>query len=127
VSSEEAAILGAIAFLQVKHFILDFALQRPYEFFRNKVIYGHPGGLVHAGLHALGTLPVLLILPAPLAVALAIPAAEFLIHYHLDWGKEQVQSRVKLTPAGRSLVLGADQLAHQLTYVGIVAVLVLAG
>ena len=34
--------------LALKHFIADALLQRPYQYL-NKGIYGHPGGIVHAG------------------------------------------------------------------------------
>lgn len=120
---EDGLILAVLAVLQVKHFLFDFAFQRPYSFFRNKGIYGHPGGIVHAGLHAIGTIPALLIMPPTFLVGLAIVVAEFVIHYHIDWTKEQIERRLDLSPANHSLVLGVDQLAHQLTYVAILAVL----
>lgn len=124
-SSQEALILYAFAYLAAKHFVFDFVLQRPYSFFRNKGIYGHPAGLIHAGLHVLGTLPVFLILPTGTWAIIVIVIGEFAVHYHLDWTKEQIERRLTPSEATRFLVLGADQLGHQLTYVGIVAVLLL--
>jgi len=119
-----AMILG-FAYLAVKHTAGDFFLQTPYQY-ENKGIYGHPGGLLHALIHAGLTLPVLLILaPASAGLALAIPAAEFAAHYHIDWVKERIVKGWGLT-ADHSWywrVLGVDQLLHGLTYVGIVAVL----
>jgi hypothetical protein len=52
-------------------------------------------------------------------------AGEFVIHYHIDWTKEQFMRRMKLTQSDNAFwyALGADQLAHHLTYVGIAAVL----
>jgi hypothetical protein len=123
-TNEEALILAAIAALQVKHLIFDFLLQRPYQF-RNKGTYGHPGGILHAGLHALGTVPCLLILPPPFGVGLAIVVGEFILHYHIDWTKAQIERWLNLSPerSGHFFLLGTDQLLHQLTYVGIVAIL----
>ncbi len=120
---EQLTAVAVLAVLQIKHFAFDFALQRPYDYFKNKGTYGHPGGLVHAGLHILGTIPALLIARPPIGIALAILAGEFLIHYHLDWGKEQFGKAVKLSAANTFLVIGLDQLGHQLTYVAILWVL----
>jgi hypothetical protein len=127
VSGDESIILVLLAVLMAKHCVFDFFLQTPYQFL-NKGIYGHPGGLLHAGLHVLGTVAAIVILPPTFLVALAILAGEFVIHYHIDWTKEQLERRFKLTPAdaGHYFLLGLDQLAHQLTYIGIVAVLISA-
>ena len=122
--SEVAAIIGVLAILQVKHFLFDFVFQRPYEFFRHKGDYGHPSGIVHAGLHAVGSMPVFLVIGPSFWVAVAIVIGEFLIHYHVDWTKEQVERRFSLSAANKSLVLGADQLVHHLTYAAIIAVLI---
>ena len=60
--SGNADALIVVALLLAKHFICDFVLQTPYQI-RNKSIYGHPGGLLHAGIHAAATALVLLGLP----------------------------------------------------------------
>ena len=53
---------------------------------RNKGFYGHPGGLLHAGIHLVLTLPVfLLLIPPSLAFAAAVVAGEYIVHYHIDW------------------------------------------
>ena len=58
-------------------------------------------------------------------LAAAILAAEFAVHYHVDWLKEQINKRRALTfnDARYWWVFGADQLTHQMTYVVILAVL----
>jgi len=57
--SGHVAVLLLLA-LTVKHFIVDFPLQaHPYQY-KNKGTYGHPGGLLHSGLHLVGTLLFLL-------------------------------------------------------------------
>jgi hypothetical protein len=52
--------------------------------------------------------------------------AEFIIHYHTDWLKETVDRRMNWTYQNRGywIVFGADQLVHQLTYLGLVVLLV---
>ena len=52
-----ALVLGTMVLLQMKHFAVDFLLQTRYQW-ENKGTYLHPGGLLHAGLHGLGTLAV---------------------------------------------------------------------
>lgn len=120
--------LAALAVLLVKHTAADFFLQTPYQFC-NKGIYGHPGGFLHAGIHVAMTPFVYLVLvPASLLLVLGIALGEFVIHYHVDWAKEQVGRRLNATPQTSLYwhALGIDQLLHGLTYVGIVAVLVWA-
>ena len=120
------AILLAFIMLAVKHTIADYFLQTPYQYL-NKGTYGHPGGIIHAGFHALLTLPVFLILlPSSIALAIAIIVGEFVVHYHLDWSKEQLVKRYMLTHADAWFwhLFGLDQLGHMLTYVAIIAILV---
>ena len=121
-----SSILLAFIALSVKHTIADYVFQTPYQF-RNKGIYGHPGGLLHSTLHVLFTLPVFLILPpATMELALAIIIGEFAIHYHLDWGKEQLVKRHSLTQSDQRYwyLFGIDQLGHSVTYVAIIALLI---
>ena len=120
-----AAGLAALLYLQFKHYIFDYVLQTPYQYL-NKGTYGHPGGFLHATLHAAGTVPVFLILPSTLGLAVAIVLAEFVVHYHIDWSKEQLLRRGRLTPdtAGYWRLHGFDQFIHQATYIGIIAIFV---
>lgn len=121
-----SSILLAFIVLSVKHTIADYFLQTPYQF-QNKGIYGHPGGLIHSAVHVSLTLPVFLILPpATMGLALAIIAGEYVIHYHVDWGKEQLIERYGLTQSDPQFwnLFGVDQLAHFLTYVAIIALLI---
>ena len=120
------SILLAFIVLSVKHTIADYVLQTPYQF-RNKGKYGHPGGLIHSALHSALTLTVFYVLPpATMGLALAIIVGEFVIHYHLDWGKEQLVKRFELTQGNQWFwhLFGLDQLAHMVTYVVIIALLI---
>ena len=117
--------LGGITYLMCKHMLADYVWQTPYMF-RNKGRYGHPGGLVHAGLHVVMTLPLFLFLPpATRNLAIAILAGEFVAHYHIDWVKEKLTERYNLVPTMPRFwnLHGADQLMHGLTYVVIIAAL----
>jgi hypothetical protein len=119
-------ILSAVALLMAKHAVADFYLQTPYQYL-NKGTYGHPGGLVHAGIHVLLTpLVYLVLVPGSLLIAGAIALGEFLLHYHIDWLKEQVVKRNGLTAGDPGFwhLLGTDQLIHGLTYLAIVAALI---
>lgn len=124
-SEETSLVLAVLAALLFKHFLFDFVFQRPYQFL-NKGTYGHPGGILHAGLHAVGSIPAFLIIPPPLWVGALIVLGEFVIHYHLDWAKEQINYRLKLgnEDSGHFVLLGADQMLHGFTYVGIAAILI---
>jgi hypothetical protein len=120
--------LAAVAVLMFKHAVADFYLQTPYQYL-NKDTYGHPGGFLHAGIHAALTPFVYLILvPSSLLLVLGITLTEFVVHYHVDWAKEQVMHRNGWTSQDRGFwyALGTDQLVHGLTYLVIVAVLVVA-
>lgn len=119
------AVLLALLLLQTKHLIFDFLVQTHYQV-TNKGRYGHPGGIVHSGLHALGSLAVFLALPVGLPLAAAVIVGEFLVHYHIDWLKDGVVRRAGWTVADARYwqALGLDQFAHQITYIAMVAVLV---
>jgi hypothetical protein len=118
-------LVAALVLLQVKHFLFDFVFQTQYQL-RNKGTYGHPGGLLHAGLHALGSLPAILLLLPRTGLLVGIVIAEFAVHYHVDWLKERAMKRNgwKVEDSGFWFALGADQLTHHLTYTAMLCVLV---
>ena len=116
-------ILLLLALFQLKHFLVDFPLQRPYQYL-NKGTYGHPGGLEHALLHGLGTATFLFFF-APPGLALVLIAAEMLFHYHLDWAKMRINAAKGWGPTTHEefwWLLGLDQALHQVSYVVIAAI-----
>jgi hypothetical protein len=119
----QIALVGVLILL-FKHLVFDFFLQTSYQY-KNKGIYGHPGGILHAGLHALGTTPVFLWIAPSRTLAAVIVIGEFVVHYHIDWTKEQFVKRMKLTAENSQFwwALGVDQFLHGATYVAIVALL----
>ena len=116
----EALLL--LAALVVKHFVCDFPLQRWPYMYTNKGTYGHFGGLLHALVHWAGTLVVLIMLTPLTAMSSVLAAADFLIHYHVDWAKMRLCAHYNLKPNNSEWywhLLGLDQLLHYLTYIGI--------
>ena len=120
-------ILIVLVLLQIKHFVVDFLLQNKYQW-SNKGTYGHPGGVLHSGLHGVGTYLCVALFTRP-DIALGLALIDWTVHYHIDWAKMQLNKRLSLTPASPRfwVLLGLDQLLHQLTYVGILFLLVLYG
>ncbi len=116
------AVLAAIAYLLIKHWVADFLLQTKAQR-HQKGTYGALGGITHALTHIALTAPVFLILTGigGRTIALLL-AAEFIIHYHIDWAKETLV-RVKgwtVRDAAFWWTIGFDQMLHGLTYVAIV-------
>jgi hypothetical protein len=111
----EALII--ILLLFTKHFIVDFPLQTKFQW-SNKGTYGHPGGILHAGLHGLGTY-LCVVWYAPVA-AVYFCVADMLIHYHIDWAKMNLNAKFSWGPNTHEQfwwLLGLDQYLHALTYV----------
>ena len=117
-------IVAAIGLLETKHLAGDFFLQSKRQL-QCKGIYGHPMGMLHSFIHVVGSCAVFLILPATIAVGTALIVGEFLLHYHIDWGKEQLGSRFKLNITQNHYwrLFGIDQWLHHLTYLIYIVVL----
>ena len=56
----ELSPLYLLAAFQVKHFLGDYVFQTAY-ILNHRRIWGHPGGLLHVLVHAVLTLPILLV------------------------------------------------------------------
>jgi len=113
--------LSALLLFQIKHFFGDFVFQ-PYKMVIKKGIYLHPAGLLHAGIHAVGSVPaVLLMTRSPAAIGLVL-GAEFLVHYHCDWSKAKLDELLHLSNRSTLhwVIFGFDQFVHQLTYLAMV-------
>ena len=106
---------------QIKHFLGDFVLQTPWML-NNRRYYGHPGGLAHAGVHVALSVIVLAMAETPARLLAGLALAEGVVHYHVDWAKDNISSKQKLTPDRQAfwIALGADQGLHHLTYLAMV-------
>ena len=113
--------------LQLKHCWADFNIQS-YKQTVQKGIYCDPVGISHSLEHVWSTLIVLVIfsLYHPLAAGtiFMISVAEGVVHYHIDWVKVKFGSKDMYKSAFWAQ-FGLDQLAHQLTYLAIAAILLL--
>lgn len=116
--------LWLIAALLVKHFVCDYPLQLPYML-ENKGKYLAKGGVHHALYHGAGTALVFVLFGmAEIAAVMAI--LDTLIHYHVDFLKMKINKWADLKLDNKRFwhLIGLDQLAHQLTYVLLVALAV---
>lgn len=113
-------LLALTAALLIKHFWLDFGYQPPYMW-QNKGTFGHWGGIVHSGGHALASWIILAFAtPLALSVLAGLALFEFVVHYATDWAKMNINKKMGWTATTHNefwILTGLDQLVHQLTYV----------
>jgi hypothetical protein len=112
-----------ILLLFSKHFLIDFPLQTKFQY-SNKGTYGHPGGILHAGLHGIGTYICIFWFATVAAIYLAL--ADMFVHYHIDWAKMKLNSKLGWSPTTHEQfwwLLGLDQYLHAVTYVVFVALI----
>ncbi len=120
---EPGYLLLALVLFQLKHYLADFQWQTIWMV-AGKGAYTGMGGVAHAGLHAALSIPVLMVTGCTPMTILALAVAEFVVHLNIDWAKARLELRWNLTPDKRGYwqLFGLDQLAHQLTYIGMLAV-----
>ena len=125
-------VLILLLLFQIKHLVVDWLWQPPYEYL-NKGTWLHPGGLQHAAKHLVATYIVLavgaLIFHMPIFVGMAIVLSIFdgVIHYLIDWSKMNINKKYELTPTNSEnfwRLVGIDQFLHQATYIIIVFLII---
>lgn len=120
-------VLFLTLLFSIKHFVVDYLLQKKYQY-SNKGTYGHPGGLLHAGLHGVGTFLVLMggsLVMLPVVILLSL--MDSVLHYHIDWAKTNINKKMGWGPDTHEefwWLMGLDQLLHSLTYVLIIYLIV---
>lgn len=117
--SESAfALLALMCLLQVKHMFADYFLQTRIML-DGRETYAHFGRFLHAGVHAIGSILVFLIIGTSFWFIAIVIVLEWIVHYHIDWLKGRYTAVQKLTPADAAFwrAAGVDQAMHQLTYV----------
>ncbi len=121
-ASQTIGVLTLLCLFQVKHVLADFVFQSPY-ILTNRRFYGHPGGLLHVAIHLAGSFAALLVVGAPAGMIAFLLCAEGLIHYHLDWSKDNFVAAQNLTPRDSVYwyATGVDQALHHLTYIAMAA------
>ena len=104
--------------IQISHFVCDFLLQMDPYLYKNKGTWLHAGGLIHAFIHACGFAIVLFFWGWP-EHGFILALANGCIHYLIDYSKVNLCKQMNLTPTNSEwywVLLGLDQLFHQLTY-----------
>jgi len=114
-------LLILLVSLQLKHLIIDWIWQPEYEW-KNKGTYGHWGGILHSGKNAVGT--ALCFSPfVSWPMVLLVLAIDFLIHYHVDYAKMNI-NRIRcwgpITHPQFWWLTGVDQFLHQCCYLGLI-------
>ena len=108
-----------LVLLQIKHWYIDFVNQTNDEV-RSKGIYGESLGIWHSAKQGLGTLLAIIAITGNnyFLEALVIALLDFVIHYHTDWAKININKKHNYTIETPQFWwwLGFDQLVHQLTY-----------
>jgi len=112
---------------EIKHLLADYVLQ-PGWMLEGKSGLNRAGGYAHAGLHALLSIPVLLIAGIPLLTTGGLVVAEFVVHLLIDFGKARLSRNVKMDERPRLywILHGADQALHRLTYLGMATIATIA-
>jgi len=114
-------ILLLFCLLQIKHMFADYFLQTP-RMLSGRGCYLHMGRAQHAAIHALLSIPVFLVVGANFGFVLALVAAEWVVHFHLDWAKARYSEIRDLNPTQGLFwrAFGVDQALHQLTYIAMI-------
>jgi len=119
--------IALLVLLQLKHMFADFFLQTPMML-GNRGVYVHPGRALHCLIHAGGSALSFIVLGFPLAAMLVIVLIEWVVHFHIDFGKGRWSDIQDHGPAdaGYWRAFGVDQALHQLTYIVMVWAAVVA-
>ena len=109
-------LLFLLVLLQFKHWYIDFVNQSADEI-ASKGIYGDQLGLNHSIKHGMATVLCCVAITGIdyMPFALLIGFADSVIHYHIDWFKMRY-SNGNIKTKEFWVHMGADQMAHQLTY-----------
>jgi Protein of unknown function (DUF3307) len=104
--------------LQLKHIICDGPLQT-VQMVRDKSVYAKPLGLLHAGIHVVGSFVVFVFAGLPFGLCFGLAALDGLIHYHADFIKENIVKFKKWGTIDGPFwwALTTDQAVHHMTYV----------
>ena len=114
-------MITILTLLVIKHFFIDFVNQTEQEVYE-KGIYLKKYGINHSLKHGLLTIVILLaVTKVDIALCYLIGLIEFLVHYHIDWAKMNLNKHYNLTINDKWywILLGFDQLLHYLTYIAI--------
>jgi hypothetical protein len=115
------SIFILLALLFIKHWYIDFVNQSMEEVV-GKGHYGNAHGLMHSIKHGVATVLIFWAFTGDFNYSVIVGIIDFVLHYHIDWAKININNRWNYTVENPKFWawLGADQLAHSLTYLGLV-------
>lgn len=115
-------IILLLALLQIKHMFADYFLQTP-SMLKDRSLFMHRGRALHCVIHAAMTALCLIVMGTGVGLLAALCICEWLLHYLIDWAKGAWSEAKGHGPTQASYwyAFGADQAAHQLTYLGMIA------
>ena len=111
--------------LVIKHFIADYMLQTA-GMIKGKGSLLSPGGYLHAGIHAVGTIIVFALFAIETTLFWILVVTEFVVHYLIDFAKQKLGDQVTSNENPRMfwMINGFDQLLHHLTYIALAMLIV---
>ncbi len=120
-------ILALLVLLQIKHWYADFVIQTYMQTVK-KGVWLHPVGISHSCDHVWTTLVALFAFSFihyinPITIVI-ISIVEGVIHYFIDFVKVKYGCKDNTKPLFWNQ-FGMDQLAHQLTYLAMVYILLI--
>lgn len=121
-------ILVLLALFGIKHCICDYIFQTS-DMVAEKGIYGAEGGIHHAIITGFGTFFALFIasvywINITLSDICWFGVIDAILHYHIDWVKQQLSRGLSITDHKFWVWFGVDQTLHYLTYLMIIAMVV---
>jgi hypothetical protein len=119
-----ALVLWTLVIFQTKHALIDFVLQPRYDLRRGET-YLQRARVVYAALHALGSLPAVLMLANSTTVLALAFGAELVLVYHAAWLRDRMMPRIgDPDDVAATALFGAEQFLHQLFYIAAIALLI---
>ncbi len=120
-------ILLLLTLLQIKHWYADFKIQTYMQTVK-KGVWLDPVGISHSMDHMWGTLVALMIFnffnPLSVLTMIIVGLLEGVVHYMIDYVKVKYGCKDNTKPLFWNQ-FGLDQLAHQLCYIIIAAVILI--
>jgi hypothetical protein len=119
------SIFVVLGLLFIKHWYIDF-INQSMEEVHGKGIYGNAHGIMHSLKHGIATAAVFMLAIQSFEVSWILGMIDMAIHYHVDWAKININKKYNYTPENPKFWawLGADQLAHSITYLFLVWMIV---
>ncbi len=109
-------ILLMLLALQIKHVLCDGPLQT-LRMVKDKAFYGKPHGLLHGLIHCAGSFIIFVMWGLPLVSAVGLALLDGVIHYHIDFTKENVVKAMGWSYADGPYwwAIITDQTLHHMT------------